>query len=92
MRTDLSEKSVTRYRRMLRWQIIVSYFFILLGVFVPVHVVMKYGLSSAEIYSRSGAVVGTANYFILGIAFGLFVIAIGAMGVLMAKRALRKMG
>ena len=89
--TDPRASEKDRYKRMLRWQIVVSWIFVLIGFSVPVHVAVKYGVYTVEIYDRSGAVIGTANYLVLGAGLGLFAIVMGAIGILMARRSLKKM-
>jgi hypothetical protein len=88
METDEKDVKRKRVQRLLRWQIFVSWIFILIGFFVPIHVAIKYGASSGEIRDRSGVVIGTANYLLLGIGLGVFAIAMGAIGIAMAKRSL----
>ena len=73
---------------MLRVQIIVSLVFAAAGVAFPIFIAIRHGVGSLDIYDRTGAVVGQANYLLFGVGAGIFMLAISCICVLLARRSL----
>lgn len=74
---------------MLRVQIIVSLVFAAAGVAFPIFIAIRHGVGSLDIYDRTGAVVGQANYLLFGVGAGIFMLAISCICVLLARRSLK---
>ena len=84
-------KKVSITAGMMKFQVWLSAMFIAIGVAFPLYIGVKYGAGNFPLYDHFGSVIGEANYLVMSFGIGLFAIAIGVIGVLMALNALKKM-
>lgn len=78
-----------RSRRFLQFQVFVGAIFVVFGAIFPIYVALKHGAGVHPIYDRFGAMIGSGNYLLLGIALGVFAVAMGVIAITMARRSLR---
>lgn len=78
-------------RILLRIQMTVGAFFVVLGMAFPFIVIYMHGTGSAVVYDRFGNAIGTANYLLLSVGLGLACIAMGSIAIMMARRSLRSL-
>ena len=82
-------RSLARSRSILRLQVAVSTLCVIAGVAFPIYIALVYGIGAYDFYDRSGSVAGRASYFLLSIGLAFFAVAMGLIGILMAKRAIK---
>lgn len=78
-------------RLLLRIQIYLGALFVVAGAVFPFYIAGRYGWERAQIFDRFGTPIADASYILLGLGFGLFAIAMGCIGIYMARRSLRAM-
>lgn len=84
-------RTVSSTVALMKFQVGVSALLVVFGIWFPFYIGEKYGNGSFPLYDRFGSVTGEANYLAMSVGVGLFAVAIGAIGILMAKKALKRM-
>jgi len=62
-----------------------------LALSFPAYMFVTHGLGTGPLYDGAGQVIGQINYFVAGLAMGLFGAGMSLLAIFMARRSLRLM-
>jgi len=86
-----SQISIRHAKALLQLQVVAGVAFLLLALSLPIYMFVRHGLDTGPVYDGAGQVIGQINYFVAGLAMGLFGAGVSLFAIFMARRSLRLM-